>query len=70
MPLDQPRRVVDVPKRQKRVAQILDRVDALHPEQVLLERADEALSAAVAFRCTDEGRRTRDAQDLLISAES
>ena len=54
MPLDQPRRVVDIPKRQKRVAQILDRVEALDPEQVLLERADEALSAAVAFRRTQE----------------
>lgn len=34
-----------------------------HPKQVLLQRADESIGAAIAFRRTDEGGRTFDAQE-------
>lgn len=48
--------MVDVLEGQERLAEFLDRVDGAHPEQVLLERADEPLGAAVALRCPDEAR--------------
>src|SRR3954467_11956031 len=43
VPFDEPGCVVDLPKDQQRLTEVLDGVEGAHPEQVLLERADEAL---------------------------
>ena len=63
MALDQPGRVVGFPEREQRLPQLLDGVEDPHPEQVLLEGADESLGAAIAFRCPHEGGRTLDAEN-------
>ena len=60
MALDQPGRVVGFPEHEQRLPQLLDGLEGPHPEQVLLQRADEALGAAIAFRCPHEGGRTVD----------
>ena len=39
---------------QQRAPQLLDGVESLHPEQLLLERANGALDAAVSLRRTHE----------------
>src|SRR4051794_36693719 len=61
--LDQPGRVVGLAEREQRLAQLLDGLEGSHPEQVLLQRADEPLGAAIAFRGADEGRRAVDAEE-------
>ena len=48
--LDQPGCVVGFVEREQRLAQLLDGLEGPHSEQVLLEGADEALGAAIAFR--------------------
>ena len=62
MPLDEPSRVVELPERDQRVAELLDGVEGPHPQQVLLQGADEALGAAIAFRGSDEGGRAVDTE--------
>src|SRR3954469_20952128 len=69
MPFDEPGRVVDLPKGQERLSKLFDAVEGAHPEQVLLERADEALGAAVPLGGPHEGRRTRDAQEGKLLLE-
>jgi hypothetical protein len=54
VPLDQPSGVVGLAEVEQRPAKLLDGVEGLHPQEVLLQRADEALGAAVALRCADE----------------
>src|SRR3954464_6262417 len=56
-------RVVELPKNEQRLTELLDGVEGAHPEQVLLERADEALGAAIPLGGPYEGGRTRDAQE-------
>src|SRR5918992_6015219 len=48
--------------------QVLDRVEGVHPEEVLLQGADEALGDAVALGLADEGGRALDAEegDLVL----
>src|SRR3954452_5344109 len=61
--LDQPGRVVGLPEREQRLPQLLDGLEGPYPEQVFLQRADEALGAAIAFWCPHEGGRTLDAEE-------
>ena len=70
MALDQPGRVVGFPECEQRLPQLLNRLEGPHPEQVFLQRANEALGAAIAFRCPDEGGRTLDAEegDFILEA--
>ncbi len=63
MPLDQPGRVVCFTEREQRLTQLLDRFEVAHPEQVLLQCADEPFGAAVAFRRADERGRAFDAEE-------
>jgi hypothetical protein len=65
---DQPGVVVCVPELQQGLTQFFDRLEVAHPKQVLFQRADEPLGAAIAFRRADEGGRAFDAQerDLLL----
>ena len=68
MPLDQRVFVVGPPEVDQGEAQFLDRPEGADPEQVLLERPDETLGAAVAFGRPDEGRRRRGSEpcDLFL----
>src|SRR5260221_13902596 len=68
VPLDQPSGVVGLAKLEQGLTQFLDGLEGLHPQQVFLERADEPLGTAGAFRRPDEGGRTGDAEegDLLL----
>ena len=61
--------VVEVLEREQREAQLLDRLERLHPEQLLLERADEALGAAVALGCGHERRARADAEEAQLALE-
>src|SRR3954452_25535807 len=61
--LDQPGRVVGLPEREQRLPQLLDGLEGPYPEQVFLQRTDEALGAAIAFWCPHEGGRTLDAEE-------
>src|SRR5215207_9268099 len=54
VPLDQPGGVVGLAELEQRHAQVLDGVEGPHPQQVLLQGADEAFGAAVAFRRAGE----------------
>src|SRR5215203_837947 len=63
VPLDEPGRVVDLAEDQQRLPKLFDGVEGPHPEQVLLERADEALRTAIPLGGPHEGRRTLDAQE-------
>ena len=67
--LDQPLLVVAVLEREQREAQLLDRLERLHPEQLLLERADEALGAAVALGCGRKRRARADAEEVQLALE-
>src|SRR3954466_11523282 len=69
MPFDEPGRVVDLSKDEQRLTELLNGVEGAHPEQVLLQRADEALGAAVPLRRPHEGRRTLGAEEgtLLLA---
>lgn len=52
MALNQPVAVESRLEVQQRLAQLLDGIKALYPEQLLLEGADEPLRDAVALRCS------------------
>src|SRR3982750_4928358 len=69
VPFDQPGCVVGLTEGQQRLPKLLDGVEGPHPEQVLLERADEALGAAISLGSSHEGGRTRDAQEGKLLLE-
>ena len=49
VPLDEPRAVVGLAEREQCLTQLLDGVEGVHPEQVLLQGADEAFGDAVTL---------------------
>ena len=57
VPLDQPALVVGQAELLQGGLEFIDGVEDAHPEQILLQRPDEALGAAIAFRRPDEGWR-------------
>src|SRR3954468_12391369 len=69
VPFDEPGRVVDLPKDEQRLTELLDGVEGAHPEQVLLQGPDEALGAAVALGSPHKGRRALDAQEGKLPLE-
>src|SRR3954452_7392059 len=70
MPFDEPDRVVDLPKNEQRLTELLDGVEGAHPEQVLLQGPDEALGAAIPLGSPHEGGRACDAQEGKLLLES
>ena len=60
MTLDQSGVVIGFLERKQRLPQLLDTLEGPHPQQVLLQGADEPLGAAIAFRGADKGRRAVD----------
>src|SRR3954452_20012075 len=69
VPLDDPGLVVNLPELLERQAQLLDGGEGPDPEQVLLQRPDEPLGAAVALRLAHEGRRALDAGEADLGLE-
>src|SRR3954451_10011056 len=69
MPFDEPACVVDLPKDEQRLTELLDAVEGPHPEQVLLERANEALGTAIPLGSPHEGGRACDAQKSKLLLE-
>src|SRR5688500_7958784 len=69
MPLDDPALVVDLPEGDQSQPQLLERVEAPDPQQVLLQHADEALRTTVALGLAHEVRRARDAEDADLGRE-
>src|SRR3954464_15503235 len=69
VPLDDPALVVGPLERDERQAQLLDGLEAPHPEQIFLQRPDEALGAAVALGLADEGGRALDAEEADLGLE-
>ena len=61
-------RIVRPLERKQGEAEFFDGLEAPHPQQILLQRADEALRDAVAFGLPHEARRAVDAEegDLLL----
>src|SRR5438105_3627925 len=66
MPFDQPSGVVDLAESEQRLAKVLDCIEGPDPQEVLLERSDEALGAAVSLGRPDEGRRAFDAKEFEL----
>ncbi len=54
MALDQPGDVAGIAERQHGLVQTLNGVEGLHPQQTLLQHADEMLGAAVGLGRPDE----------------
>ena len=69
MPLDDPGAVVGLPEPLQCQAELLDRLEAPQPRQVLLERTDEPLGAAVALGLADEGGRALEAEEADLGLE-
>ena len=55
MPFDQPSGVVALAERVQRLAQILDRVEGLQPQEIFLQGSDEAFGTAIALGCAKAG---------------
>ena len=68
-PLDKPSGVVGLAEREQGLAELLDGAESMHPEQVFLEGAYEALGAAVAFWRPDEGGRALGTEERQFGLE-
>ena len=53
----------------QRLPEFLDRVEGSHPQELFLQRADEPLRYAVAFRGLDEARAGLDTQETELPLE-
>src|SRR4051812_30368261 len=69
MPLDDPGAVVGLPEPLQCQAELLDRLEAPQPQQVLLQGADEPLGASVALGLADEGGRAPHAEAADLPLE-
>ena len=70
--LDQPALVVDLVPSDERQAKFFDGVEGRHPQELLLQRADDALGTAIAFGRTHERRTRFDSpeRDLVVEVVS
>src|SRR5947209_13255198 len=69
MTTDQPPLVVSPPELPQRLDQFGHRGEAPHPEELLLQGADEPLGAAVALRLPHEARRAGHAEKPQLPLE-
>ena len=69
VPGNQPSGIVALPESQQRLPQLLNGLEVAHPQQVLLQRADEALRTAIPFRRPHESRRTLDPEKAQLILE-
>ena len=68
-PLDEPGGVVDGAEHEQCEPELFEGVEGLDPEQVLLERSDEALRAAIVLGRWDERWRAPDAEEAHLRLE-
>ena len=61
--LDDPALIVALAKFRQPMPQLLHVLKRAHPQELLFQRADEPLHAAIAFRLAHEGRRRLHAQE-------
>ena len=66
---DQPVGIVPGGEIEQRQAQLLDGLEVAHPQEVFLQRTDEALGDAVALGLAHEGRRGLDAEEGDLALE-
>jgi len=66
MPLEQPVLIESFLELQQRLPQFFDGIEVAHPQQLLLQGADEALGHAVALRRPDKARAGFDAEKLQL----
>src|ERR1700757_2802130 len=69
VPLDKPPFVVRSTKLVEREAQLLDRAEALHPQQLLLQRSNEPFGDSVPLRRAHEGRIRLDPEEVDLVLE-
>ena len=69
MPFDAPALVVADAEVGEGLVELVDGREEAQPEQLLLERADEALGTAVALGRADEGGARLDAQEADLALE-
>jgi len=67
MALDEPLLVVELRPLEQRDPQVLDGLEGTNPQQLLLQRADSTLDAAVALGRTHEGRARLDSQETNLA---
>jgi len=70
MPFDQPSGVVGLAESEQRLAQILDRVEGLHPQEIFLQSSDEAFGTAITLGRADEGGRALGTEEFEFPLES
>ena len=70
VPFDQPSGVVGLAEGEQRLPKILDRIEGLHPQEVLLQRSDEALGTTVSLGRAHEGGRAFDAEEFQLFLKS
>ena len=63
MAIDQPGCVAGLSEREQRLSQLPEGPEGPYPQQIFLQRADEALGTAIAFRGADECPRAVDAAE-------
>ena len=68
-PPDDPVVVEAMGKAAERLVELVDSPEAVQPEQLLVQGADESLDASVAFGLADEGRARLDAEGLELVLE-
>ena len=61
--IDQPGCVAGLSEREQRLSQLPEGPEGPYPQQIFLQRADEALGTSIAFRGADEYRRPVDAAE-------
>src|SRR4029453_7732262 len=69
VPFDEPACIVDLPKGQQRLTELLDGVEGSHPQEVLLQGPNEALGAAISLGGPHEGGRALDVQEGKLLLE-
>ena len=69
MTLDQPLAIVELGPCDQRESELLDGGEGSHPEQLLLERADHSLGAAIALGHPHERRARLDAEERELRLE-
>src|SRR5579884_2399645 len=69
MTSDEPLAVVALPEGEQGLAQLLDRAEVLHPEELFFKGTDEALSAAVPLWFPHEGRAAGNPQEAQLGLE-
>jgi hypothetical protein len=67
--LDEPLLVVAILEGEERQAQGFDGIEALDPEELFFERADEPFGAPVALGLADEGGTAGDPEEAQLGLE-